>query len=145
MHVALTGLPALVGSEPVRRLHIAAGMLDRGLHTPLGLMRACGFDCGPLDALAKYREDEPRVPKGNPDGGQWTRDGGAPASRDRSRGSDVGVVLPEGCEAEWAKAREICSELLKMPAPPRGLTGGHTTVEGCAKGFVSERCGGNQV
>ncbi|HSU98556.1 MAG TPA: hypothetical protein VLI91_00470 [Roseiarcus sp.] len=75
MHVALTGLPALVGSEAARRLHIAAGMLDHGLHTPLGLMEACGFDCGPLDALLKYDPDQSRAPKGSPDGGQWTRDG----------------------------------------------------------------------
>lgn len=136
MHVALTGLPALVGSEAARRrLHIAAGMLDRGFHTPLGLMKACGFDCGPLEALVKYREDQPRAPKGCPDGGQWTRDGGggAPASHDRPSGSDVAVVLPEGCEQEWAEARRICGKLLESPNPPRGLTGGHTTVEGCAK------------
>lgn len=25
----------------------------------------------------KYREDQPRVPEGNPDGGQWTYDGGS--------------------------------------------------------------------
>ncbi len=30
-----------------------------------------------LAALAKYSPDQPRVPKGNPDGGQWTREGGA--------------------------------------------------------------------
>jgi hypothetical protein len=34
MHVALTGLPALVGSEGARRLHIAAGILDHGFLTP---------------------------------------------------------------------------------------------------------------
>ena len=56
-------------------LHIAAGILDHGFLTPLGLMKACGFDCSALDALVKYNEDQPRVPKGNPDGGQWTRDG----------------------------------------------------------------------
>ncbi len=147
MHVALTGLPALVGSEAARRLHIAAGILDHRFLTPLGLMKACGFDCDALDALVKYSEDQPRVPKGNPDGGQWTRDDGvaSPASHDRSSASDVAIVLPEGCEEEWAKAREICSQLLDMPNPPRGLTGGHTTIEGCAKGFVSERCGGNRV
>lgn len=70
MHVALTGLPALAGSEAARRLHLAAGMLDHGLHTPLGPMKACGFACDALDALVKYREDQPRVPKGNQDGGQ---------------------------------------------------------------------------
>ncbi len=73
MHVALTCLPALSGSEAARRLHIAAGILDRGFLTPLGLMKACELDCGALESLAKYNPDEPRVPKGNPDGGQWTR------------------------------------------------------------------------
>jgi hypothetical protein len=147
MHVALTGLPALVGSEAARRLHIAAGILDHGFLTPLSLMKACGFDRSALDALVKYSEDQPRVPKGNPDGGQWTQDGGggSPTNHDQSRSSDVAIVLPEGCEQEWAEARQICSKLLESPNPPRGLTGGHTTVDGCAKGFVSERCGGNRV
>ena len=30
----------------------------------------------------KYREDQPRVPAGNPDGGQWTDDGGSSGSID---------------------------------------------------------------
>jgi hypothetical protein len=76
MHVSLTGLPPLSGSEAARRLHIAAGILDHGFLTPLGLLKACGFDCAEIESLAKsYNPDEPRVPKGNPDGGQWTRDG----------------------------------------------------------------------
>jgi len=71
MHVALTGLPPLSGSEAARRLHIAAGILDHGFLTPLGLMKACEFDCAEIESLAKsYDPDEPRVPKGNPDGGQ---------------------------------------------------------------------------
>lgn len=86
MHVALTGLPALVESEAARRLHIAAGILDHGFLTPLGLMKACGFDC---DALVKYDPDQPRAPKGSPDGGQWTRDGTASASDDTSRDSSI--------------------------------------------------------
>ena len=80
MHVALTGLPALVGSEAARRLHIAADILDHGFLTPLGLMKACGFDCSPVEALVKYSPDQPRAPKGSPDGGQWTQDGPASAS-----------------------------------------------------------------
>jgi hypothetical protein len=147
MHVALTGVPALVGSEAARRLHIAAGILDHGFLTPLALMKACGFDCGPLEGLVKYDSDQPRAPNGSPDGGQWTRDGGgaSPASHERSSADDVAIMLPEGCEAEWAEARKYCRELLDMPSPPRGLTGGHTTIDGCANGFVSERCGGNRV
>ena len=34
---------------------------------------------GRLATLAKYSPDQPRVPKGNPGGGQWTREGGAAA------------------------------------------------------------------
>ncbi len=37
----------------------------------------------------KYREDQPRVPPGNPDGGQWTYDGGS-GSRDESEEFDGG-------------------------------------------------------
>ena len=33
-----------------------------------------------LAALVKYSPDQLRVPKGNPDGGQWTREGGAAGS-----------------------------------------------------------------
>jgi hypothetical protein len=90
MHVALTGLPALVGREAARRLHMAAGILDHGFLTSLGLMKACGFDCSALDALVKYSDDQPRVPKGNPDGGQWTGDGtGAPPQ------TSVSQIIPE--------------------------------------------------
>jgi RHS repeat-associated protein len=51
----------------------------------------------------------------------------------------------QDCEAEWRAAREICRELLSRPNPPRALTGGHKDIEGCAKGFVSDECGGNPI
>lgn len=35
----------------------------------------------------KYREDQPRVPAGNPDGGQWTADGGSSGENDGGGGS----------------------------------------------------------
>jgi len=60
MHVALTSLPALAGSEAARRLHIAAGVLYRGLRTPFGLMKVRGFDCGPLDARNTARTGKPK-------------------------------------------------------------------------------------
>jgi RHS repeat-associated protein len=49
------------------------------------------------------------------------------------------------CEAEWVAAIEMCRELLSRPHPPRGLTGGHKDVMNCARGLVSEACGGNPV
>ena len=49
------------------------------------------------------------------------------------------------CEKEWEEAFEICRELLARPHPPRGLTGGHKDLYNCARGLVSEACGGNPV
>jgi len=59
------------------------------------------------------------------------------------------------CEREWREARRICRELIyeqmQQAAGRRkkrrvtGVTGGYTDVEKCAKGLVSERCGGNRV
>ena len=111
MHVALTGLPPLSGSEAARRLHIAAGILDHRLLTPLGLLKACGFDCAEIESLAKsYDPNEPRVPKGNPDGGQWTREGpkilrGLPCRRQRpSRQS-------------WSRSLQRPNPVLPHPRP----------------------------
>jgi len=50
-----------------------------------------------------------------------------------------------GCDEEWKSAREFCKNELAKDFPNLGITGGHTTIDGCAKGFVSERCGGNKV
>ena len=53
-----------------------------------------------LAALAKYSPDQPRVPKGNPDGGQWTREGGAggnaagPVRPSRSLAQLISYAMP---------------------------------------------------
>ena len=47
------------------------------------------------------------------------------------------------CRQEWQDARELCAEELSKPNPSRGITGGHETIDECARGHVSERCGGN--
>jgi RHS repeat-associated protein len=49
------------------------------------------------------------------------------------------------CEKEWEEARQMCQEELAKPNPSRGITGGYRDVENCARGLVSERCGGNRV
>ena len=59
------------------------------------------------------------------------------------------------CDREWREARETCRALiyeqLQQQAGRRkkrsvtGVTGGFTDVEQCARGLVSERCGGNLV
>jgi RHS repeat-associated protein len=49
----------------------------------------------------------------------------------------------DGCAEEWSRAYEICASA--MLGGIRGITGGHTDEYSCAKGLVSQRCGGNRV
>jgi hypothetical protein len=49
------------------------------------------------------------------------------------------------CEAEWAEALDECVRELMKSTPSKRMTGGHADVYDCAKGLVSERCGGNPV
>jgi RHS repeat-associated protein len=51
----------------------------------------------------------------------------------------------DDCDKEWADARDMCRDELSKPNPNRGITGGYTDIENCARGLVSERCGGNPV
>jgi hypothetical protein len=47
------------------------------------------------------------------------------------------------CRQEWQDAREMCARELAKPNPARNITGGYDDVEECARGHVSEECGGN--
>lgn len=49
------------------------------------------------------------------------------------------------CEKEWAEARRICADELSRPFPRRTRTGGHLSIEDCARGWVTEECGGNPL
>jgi hypothetical protein len=49
------------------------------------------------------------------------------------------------CAKEWEEAYAMCRELLARPHPPRAMTGGYTDLANCARGLVSEECGGNPV
>jgi hypothetical protein len=152
MHIALANLPPLAERGSAYRLHIAAALVDQGCLTPLDLMRACELDTREVEALTKYNPDQPRVPAGNSDGGQWAREGGGQGSaanretrEKHSKPIRTAIVMPEGCDKEWAFALEYCDELLRRANPPKSLTGGYRDPSLCAKGFVSERCGGNPV
>jgi hypothetical protein len=50
----------------------------------------------------------------------------------------------DDCDQEWKEAYEMCRDFLSRPNPPRGITGGYTNLADCARGLVSERCGGNR-
>jgi hypothetical protein len=51
----------------------------------------------------------------------------------------------DDCDREWAIAKLICEELLVAYSLPNGVVGGCASVYDCARGLVSERCGGNVV
>lgn len=48
------------------------------------------------------------------------------------------------CKKEWDKAYDICEDLIKKGGY-RGLTGNYQDISKCAKGFVTEECGGNKI
>jgi RHS repeat-associated protein len=49
----------------------------------------------------------------------------------------------EKCDQEWDQAFKTCREELSKPNPNRALTGGHNNIMDCARGLVTEECGGN--
>lgn len=51
----------------------------------------------------------------------------------------------EECGAQWDWAFKYCEELLKGQCPSPGQTGGHKDVYNCAKGYVTQSCGGNRI
>jgi len=50
-----------------------------------------------------------------------------------------------GCKEEWKAAREKCEEMVVNAKSPRRLTGDMANTEDCARGHVSERCGGKPI
>ena len=50
----------------------------------------------------------------------------------------------ESCEEEWKQAYKRCFETIG-DSSRRPLTGGYTSLYDCARGLVSQRCGGNRV
>jgi hypothetical protein len=76
LHLAHTGLRALDDfPQAAHRLRMAKGALDHGA-TPLAIFQALRLDARYIDAIEKrYNPDQPRVPAGHPDGGEWTSGG----------------------------------------------------------------------
>ncbi len=114
-----------------------------------------GFAIPLADAalLGKFDPSQPRD-----ENGRWTTESGDQGIKTRyetgkqdetNSHADTSSQqkTAENCADEWRKAYEQCEGLLRLPNfhPDRVLLGGHNTLIGCAKGFVSERCGGNAV
>ncbi len=74
IELALAGLPPLDDAEQASlHLFLADKLLADGLSSR-ELMRLSGIDRALLDVIkGDYNPDQPRVPAGNPDGGQWRK------------------------------------------------------------------------
>ena len=113
-----------------------AGYVPLGGAAPASAIRTIG-------KVDNWNEDQQsRWPAGSSDhqGGRFAP--GAEGSDLPGRNANM-----DGCAEEWHWAITKCDELLDLHEfhPDRSLLGGHTTIGGCAKGFVSQRCGGNRV
>jgi hypothetical protein len=76
VHLARTGLPQLAAGEAAPfRLFAAERLIEEGV-CPRRLLELLDLDTSGLDLLKEgFDPDEPRIPAGKPDGGQWTGDG----------------------------------------------------------------------
>jgi len=88
--------------------------LPRSLATRLEILKAIRA-LAAQDDLRKYDPDEPRVPAGNPDGGQWTSE----------TDTDVSAIVAEakhlnlaGDPDVYQKCLDLCYPLLERIQPP---------------------------
>jgi hypothetical protein len=104
-HLALSRLAKLGDPlEGARRLFLADALIDAGV-APSAIVAALTSETTSGGSpAAKYSPDQPRVPAGNPDGGQWTNDwvgdaGAQPPVRTR------GVQIADA-SSNWAQYLE---------------------------------------
>lgn len=126
--LARTGLPPLGRLERASlRLCLAERLLDDGL-SPRELVKACDLDPALLNALkAGYDPDEPRVPAGNPSGGQWTNDGfasgetgyGPPTSRPSTAAPGDRGTSTRSSDEPSAAGGIVLADYKVIKEPPR--------------------------
>ena len=92
---------------------------------PRELIEACRLGPAPLDLKAGFNPDQPRVPAGNSDGGQWTSDETLSASALEGVGSSM---PPQGAPSSAVRGTGPKYQLIKKPpedakvvAPPDGV------------------------
>lgn len=90
IHLTHSGLPRLADVEEGSfRLFLGDRLLAGGV-APRELIKACGLDPESLHLVkAGYDPDQPRVPAGNPDGGEWTNaDASSPTTAATANAAD---------------------------------------------------------
>jgi hypothetical protein len=114
MHLALSGLAKLKNPKADARRLFMADALIRSDVEPAAVIKALGL--GPVpDGLGEYNPDQPRVPAGNPDGGQWTRDGSAGAAADAKTKKPAGV---QEADLSGTRGREVRTDATSQTDKP---------------------------
>ena len=121
IHLALSGVAKLRDpKEDARRLFLADALMSEGVD-PSVIVKGLGFDPSPPDeALDKYSPDQPRVPAGDPDGGQWTSgdwEGGSSGSPSR-RTSGVPVAHASAARGDEIRTGAAPTAPPQAAAPP---------------------------
>jgi hypothetical protein len=122
IHLALSGVAKLRDpKEDAHRMFLADALMRQGVQ-PLVIVKGLGFDAPlPDGALGKYNRDQPRVPAGNPDGGQSTSEdwSGAVSGSPSPRPRDIPVAdasAKPGHEVRTDGAAETAIQVATLPA-----------------------------
>jgi len=88
--------------------------VPKTLEVRLELLRAIGdlmAEARSEGAVQKYDPDQPRVPDGNPDGGQWINEGSSQGSADNQTNIVVAArrkQLEAECDAQYNRDMALC-------------------------------------
>lgn len=127
IHLALSGVAKLQHpKEDARRLFLADALMSDGVESTI-ILNQLGFDPLSLDqALDKYNPDQPRVPAGSPDGGQWAsggrEDGSSGTGPARTSGVQVVDLLATRGHGVETDATPTAAPQTTTTSPPGGLS-----------------------
>jgi len=91
-----------------------------------------------------YAQDDP-VNHVDPSGKSIEEEGAIDENALKAQRTVRRLGVEEDCVEEWAYAYTTCAEWLSLPNPHQYPTGGYNDIANCARGLVSERCGGNPI
>jgi hypothetical protein len=120
MYLALAKLPRISDpADTARRLFIADGLIAAGV-APRDIWKALDFDSAIFDSLAKYNQDQPRVPAGSgKPSGEWTSGGAANANANTA--AAIGALAPAAMRAGQAVAEEAEAQAPRILAGLPGI------------------------
>ena len=105
-HLALSGLAKLAQpKEDARRLFLVDAMMEGGV-TPSEIVEGLGLGPAfPPEALEKHNPDQPRVPAGNTDGGQWTSGNSSGATAGSTTKQPPGIQVAHASDRRGHEVR----------------------------------------